>query len=128
MKQIVMAGVGLAVLAASVSAQQPVLNARVAAASSAKFQIALCSVKSDNSRTNDGGKALRESLDEKDPGKRAKVQSDGQKLLLEALAKNPQDGGAWYFLGRLGLMRGDLVMADTSFRKAQASRSIFSPA
>ncbi len=120
MKTIVWAGVALVGLAASVSAQQSTLNARVAAAHAAKFQIPLCNLKSSNGNTNDAAKDLRSAVEEKDAGKRARGIEGARKALVESTGKDPKDGAAWYYLARLSLIRGDVGGADSDFAKAQA--------
>lgn len=55
-----------------------------------------------------------------DPEKVAAALGNGVRVSQEAITQNgqAQNGGAWYYLGRLYLMQGDLVGADSAFARA----------
>lgn len=48
--------------------------------------------------------------------------ASGERVALEAITQNGQDksAGAWYYLGRIYLQKGDVVGADSAFKRAVA--------
>lgn len=115
------AGLGLALLlAAPLSAQVPdVVDARVAASQGERFVIPLCPMSMD-SKLSTAQRGLKAAIEEKAADKKAKGMADAIKALQEALAANPANGAAHYYLGRYHLIRGDLAGMDSAWTKAEA--------
>lgn len=63
---------------------------------------------------------LRTGLETEIDDNKARALENGQRVTLEAITENGQASspGAWYFLGRIYLQRGDLPGADSAFSKA----------
>lgn len=112
---------GLAVsLAAQLSAQTPpIVDARVAAVVAGQFAPPLCPMRKD-SRLNNIERALKTVAEERNQDRRDRGLTDADRLLREALAADPNNGAAWYFLGRFHLARGDMPGMDSAWTKAVA--------
>lgn len=109
------------VLAAPASAQQPtVVDARVAASLVGQFAQPFCPMRKD-SRLNNVERALKSYAEEREPARRDRALADADRLVREALAADPANGAAWYFLGRYHLARGDMVGMDSAWTRALES-------
>lgn len=121
MKKLVTAGLGLTLaLAGSLAAQQAgIVDGRVAAAQPDRFQIPLCQLRMDG-RVNNAQRALRSGIEEQNPERKERAMADVARLLAEAIAADPGNGAAWYYLGRYHLLRGDVVGLDSAWSRAEA--------
>jgi tetratricopeptide (TPR) repeat protein len=117
-----LASVLVASITASLAAQEPAVNDRVAKAMPTKYAPPKCELKPKHFKVSSGGTYLKTGIETEIPENRARALSSGQKVLLEAIQQNGQDKNpaAWYYLGRIYLQRGDLVGADTALSKAEA--------
>ena len=107
--------------AASLAAQEPALNDRVAKAMPTRYTPAKCELKANHFKVSSGATYLKTGVETSVPGNRARALTSGEKVLLEAIQQNGQEKNpaAWYYLGRIYLQRGDLVGADTALTKAE---------
>jgi tetratricopeptide (TPR) repeat protein len=123
MNKVLVAALLLATSAGMAAAQDPGIATLVSTTMSAnkKYIPPLCPLKAGSSKVNEGADWLRSAVEASDPGKRANALEEGTTALNRAI-KEGQDRNAavWYYLGRINLMKGDLVGADSSFTKAQA--------
>jgi tetratricopeptide (TPR) repeat protein len=100
------------------AAQQPVISAKLAELQPPKYQVPFCNLKQDG-KVKKGVDALRKAYDQK-ADKAAKL-TEAKTLILEAISEGQgQSAAAWYFLGRVYLMQGDVGGVDSVFTKAQA--------
>ncbi|MEO8449300.1 MAG: hypothetical protein ABI647_05885 [Gemmatimonadota bacterium] len=109
-------------VAGTASAQQPVINVKLAEAQPAKYTPPLCPLKSGGGKVDKGVDALKKSFEAKTPAdKQASLQLANQ-LLTEGITKENQAGNAaaWYYLGRVYIQQGDVGGIDSAFTKAQA--------
>ncbi len=115
-------GLLIPVAFAPVAAQDPGVAALVATTMSAnkKFIPPLCPVKA-TGKVSEGGNWLRAAVEAPDPAKRSNALEEGTLALNRAINQERQDrnAAAWYYLGRIQLMQGDVVGADSSFTRAQ---------
>jgi tetratricopeptide (TPR) repeat protein len=120
--RIVLAGLLTGSVAASLAAQEPVVNERVAKAMPTKYAPPKCDLKPKHFKVSSGATYLKTGIETEIPENRARALSSGEKVLLEAIQQNGQDKNpaAWYYLGRIYLQRGDIVGADTALSKAEA--------
>src|SRR3954466_14946057 len=109
-------------MAASLAAQEPVVNERVAKAMPTKYAPPKCDLKPKHFKVSSGATYLKTGIETEIPENRARALSSGEKVLLEAIQQNGQDKNpaAWYYLGRIYLHQGDIVGADSAFTKAVA--------
>lgn len=63
--------------------------------------------------------ALKTGIEDKDAAKRQKALDDAIKAGREATKGNPKSGGAWYYLGRTALVRGEAALADSALTQAE---------
>lgn len=107
--------------AASLAAQEPALNDRVAKAMPTRYTPPKCELKANHFKVSSGATYLKTGIETEVPGNRTRALSSGEKVLLEAIHQNGQEKNpaAWYYLGRIYLQRGDLVGADTALTKAE---------
>jgi tetratricopeptide (TPR) repeat protein len=120
--RIVLASLLAGSTAASLAAQEPVLNERVAKAMPTKYAPPKCDLKPKHFKVSSGATYLKTGIETEVPENRARALSSGEKVLLESIQQNGQDKNpaAWYYLGRIYLQRGDIVGADTALSKAEA--------
>lgn len=119
--------VGLLVFAASalalpvVSKAQEVPNQAVIIAIATKHEVPDCGLKSGHFKVSSGATYLKSAYDGSDAN-RARLLRDADRVLREAINDNGQadNGAAWYYLGRVNLMRGLLHAADTAFTRAES--------
>src|ERR1019366_1195283 len=103
-------------------------NARVMQALSGKgkYVPATCPLKGGNFQTNSAGVSLKTASEggfnsatdgstHVDTKKYIDLVNRAHNVSADAIAANPQNAAAWYYLGRSALMLGDLVGADTAF-------------
>ena len=121
MKKVMLSGLLLAAASGSLAAQQDGITSRVVAALDTKFIDAICPLKGSDFRVNSAKIYLKTATENADPEIRRAKLADGQRVLLEDLASAGQSKVAapWYYLGRVDLMKGDLVGADSAFTKAE---------
>jgi tetratricopeptide (TPR) repeat protein len=120
--RIVLASLLTGSVAASLAAQEPVVNERVAKAMPTKYAPPKCDLKPKHFKVSSGATYLKTGIETEVPENRARALSSGEKVLLEAIQQNGQDKNpaAWYYLGRIYLQRGDIVGADSALSKAEA--------
>lgn len=108
-------------LAASPLVAQGRINSRLAQGQPAKFTPALCPIKAGNSKVEKGISSLKKSYDAKTPVDRTGSLAEARQLLVTAITQEAQanNPAAWYYLGRVALLRGDPVEADTAFTKTE---------
>jgi len=120
MRRTMVAVLGLVALGATPLLAQQRFPSLVAD-SAAKLQIAFCNLRS-GGKVGDGQKLLKTGIEDKDPAKRAAALEQAQSVLEQAIAagEQAQSSGAWYYLARTYLARGDVAGADSAFTRAQA--------
>jgi Flp pilus assembly protein TadD len=108
-------------LAAAPLAAQERINLRLAQNQPAKYTAALCPIKAINSKVEKGISTLRKAYEAKTPAERTASLTESRQLLMTAITAEAQanNASAWYHLGRVALLRGDPVEADSAFTKAQ---------
>ena len=101
--------------------QQQVISDRVAKSMPAKYDPPKCELKSGHFKVSSGATYLKTGVETEVPDNKRRVWESGRKVLLEAIEKNgqAQNGAAWYYLGRIYLVEGDITGADTALAKAQ---------
>jgi tetratricopeptide (TPR) repeat protein len=113
----------LAFSAATAQAQQSqqVISDRVAKSMPATYKPPECELKSGHFKVSSGATYLKTAIETEVPENKRRVIESGRKVLLEAIEKNgqAQNGAAWYYLGRVYLVEGDITGADTALAKAQ---------
>jgi tetratricopeptide (TPR) repeat protein len=119
---LLVAGVLMAIGAASAAAQQPQGNQRVVQALPSRYVPPECGIKPGHFKVSSGATYLKTGIETGVPENRTRVLESGRKVILEAIQQNGQEKNpaAWYFLGRIQLQQGDIVGADTSLTKAEA--------
>jgi tetratricopeptide (TPR) repeat protein len=97
------------------------VNSRLASGQPAKFVQGLCPLRLGNKKLETGYNSLKKAYDAKTPAERSTLLTDARTNLVSAITTEGQgtNGGAWYYLARTALMRGDPVEADSAFTKAQ---------
>lgn len=101
-------------------AQGQAVNVRVAQAQPGTWAVPSCGLDKGNFLVSSGATYISTGVQQSDPTKRAHQFSEAQRVLLDAINKGQAEvSGAWYFLGRAYLYRGDLVGADTALARAQ---------
>lgn len=115
----VLALAGLAIAATPAAAQAPSPYRILVADSASRFQIAFCNLRA-GGKVNDGQRALRTGLEDKDAAKRAAALQSAESILLTEVS-NQQAGSSagWYYLARTYLARGDVAGADSAFRRTE---------
>ncbi len=118
---------GLLALAASalaipgLASAQEVPNQAVILAIATKHEVPDCGLKSGHFKVSSGATYLKTAYDGSDAN-RSRLLRDADRVLREAITDNGQaeNGTAWYYLGRVNLMRGLLHAADSAFTKAES--------
>lgn len=122
--RIVMAGALVGMSAVPGWAQQATVNDRVAQAMSAssKYTPPTCGIKAGHFKVSSGATYLKTGIESDVAGNRTRIFASGQRVLLDAIQKNGQDKNpaAWYYLGRIYLLQGDIAGADTAFTRAES--------
>ncbi len=110
-----------AALAAGPLAAQQGINLRLAQGQPARYTPPLCPLKAINSKVKKGEEVLRKAFDAKVPTERAALLAEARQNLVTAIVQEAQAGNAaaWYYLGRVALLRGDPAETDSAFTKAQ---------
>ena len=115
-------GLLTAVAVAPLVQQDPGVASLVATTMSAnkKFIPPLCPIKA-TGKVSEGGDWLRAAVEASDLAKRTSALDEGTAALNRAINQERQDrnAAAWYYMGRIQLMKGDVVGADSSFTKAE---------
>jgi len=108
------------IAAAPVAAQQNGIATRVSAQLGGKFQDADCQLKEGHFLVSSAKTKLSSYANTSDPVIGARLLREGAEVIRDAIATKGQDknGGAWYWLGRVNLLQGDVTGADSSFTKA----------
>jgi tetratricopeptide (TPR) repeat protein len=111
----------LVLTAAAVQAQQQVISDRVAKSMPTTYNPPECELKSGHFKVSSGATYLKTGIETEVPENKRRVIESGRKVLIEAIEKNgqAQNGAAWYYLGRIYLVEGDITGADTALAKAQ---------
>ena len=115
----------LSACAGVASGQQTTGNARVIAAmtlATSKYTAPACAAsKGNHFKVSSGATYLQTAIDKSDPAIKARALNDAQRVILEAIQQNQQENspGAWYYLGRVDLHKGDLAGADSALARAQ---------
>src|SRR5690606_22629649 len=120
------AGAGNAMAQASgVVGQTSGINTRVANAMQGavgSYEPAQCDALDDDLhfKVSSGKVYLKTSIETDVEGNRRRALDNGERVILEAITQNGQANspGAWYYLGRIYLHKGDIAGADTAFSKA----------
>lgn len=114
--------VGLLLLAAApLAAQQQVIATRVAGQLGGKFTDAQCQLKEGHFLVSSAKTKLSSYAGASDPVIGARLLREGAGVLQEAITTKGQakNGAAWYWLGRINLLQGDLKGADSAFALAE---------
>jgi tetratricopeptide (TPR) repeat protein len=120
--QIASAFMLLAAGAATVgSAQQSVMNDRVAKSMPTSYMAAQCNIKPGHFKVGSGAGYLKAAIETDVPESKVRILGQGEKVILEAVEQNKQEKNpaAWYYLGRIYLQQGNLYPADTALTKAE---------
>ncbi|MGH7591237.1 MAG: hypothetical protein ACREL2_07330, partial [Gemmatimonadales bacterium] len=113
-------------LATSVAAQQdPVIAARMAGTKGDGSPIEPVCKRTLNPGyylVSSGGTYLQTAMKTSQPDNRSRALHDGLRVLLQSITQNGQakNPAAWYYLGKIDLMLGDVAGADSSLTKAAA--------
>jgi tetratricopeptide (TPR) repeat protein len=114
----------LVVLAgAAAQAQQPVrdtLVARAVTGYTSKYEQPACHLSKGHFKVSSAATYLQTAVEKGDANRERSLDA-GERVVTEAIRQNGQDknAAAWYYLGRIYLMRGDVAGADSALRKAQ---------
>ncbi len=112
----------LAVLitAAPAGAQQSGIASRVSAQLGGKFQDAECQLKEGHFLVSSAKTKLSSYANTSDPVIGSRLLREGADVIRDATTTKGQDknGAAFYWLGRINLLQGDMTGADTAFTKA----------
>jgi tetratricopeptide (TPR) repeat protein len=119
--QIASAIILLSLGATAVDAQQPALNDRVAKSMPTQYQAANCGIKPNHFKVGSAAGYLKSAIETDVPESKVRILGQGQKVVLEAIQQNGQEKNpaAWYYLGRIYLMQGDLYHGDSALTKAE---------
>lgn len=120
------AGAGNAMAQQSgVVSQASGVNERVATAMRAavpSYEPAKCEALDDDLhfKVSSGKVYLKTSIETSINTNKARALDNGERVILEAITENGQDksAGAWYYLGRVYLHKGDIAGADSAFARA----------
>jgi tetratricopeptide (TPR) repeat protein len=107
--------------ATAAESQQRVISERVAKSMPTTYQAPDCGLKSGHFKVSSGATYLKTGIEADVPENQKRALDDGERVLLEAMRQNRQDGNpaAWYYLGRIYLQRGDIYGADSSLTRAE---------
>ena len=80
-----------------------------------------CELKSGHFKVSSGATYLKTGIETEVPENKRRVLESGRNVLTEAIEKNgqAQNGAAWYYLGRIYLVEGDITGADTAMARAE---------
>jgi tetratricopeptide (TPR) repeat protein len=112
----------LALTASAMQAQQTqVISDRVAKSMPNRYDPPQCELKSGHFKVSSGATYLKTGIETDVPENKRRVWESGRKVLIEAIEKNgqAQNGAAWYYLGRIYLVEGDITGADTAVAKVE---------
>jgi tetratricopeptide (TPR) repeat protein len=120
------AGAGSAMAQQSgVVAQTGGVNERVATAMKAavpSYEPAKCEALDEDLhfKVSSGKVYLKTSIETSIDANKARALDNGERVIREAITQNGQDksAGAWYYLGRIYLHKGDIAGADSAFSRA----------
>ena len=103
------------------TAQQPVLNDRVAKSMPNQYQPASCGIKPNHFKVGSAAGYLKSAIETDVPESKVRILGQGEKVLLEAIQQNGQakNPAAWYYLGRIYLTQGNLYGGDSALTKAE---------
>ncbi len=120
MTKAIVGGLLAALIAAAPVAAQNGIATRVSAQLGGKFQDADCQLKEGHFLVSSAKTKLSSYANTSDPVIGARLLREGTEVIRDATATKGQDknGAAWYWLGRINLLQGDMVGADSSFTKA----------
>src|SRR5690349_18099485 len=111
---------GLLVIAAaamvpSVAQGQAAPNERVITAIATRYEAPGCSIKAGHFKVSSAGTYLKSAYEAGVRANRDRLLRDADRVLIESIKDNSQgeNGAAWYYLGRVNLMQGDLRGADS---------------
>jgi tetratricopeptide (TPR) repeat protein len=104
----------------SASAQQRVIDDRIAKSMPSSYRAAECGIKPNHFKVSSGASYLKSAIETEVPENKTRILGQGQKVLVEAIKDNGQEKNpaAWYYMGRIYLYQGDLYGADSSFKRA----------
>lgn len=121
-KSIVGAGLVLLVASAPLAAQGNGIATRVSQQVGGKFQDADCQLKEGHFLVSSAKTKVSSASSASDPVIGARLLREGVQILTDAITTKGQEKNpaAWYWFGRINLLQGDMVGADTSFIRAAA--------
>ena len=113
----------LAIAASPIAAQDPAIAARMANVGG-KSEPKGCKLDPGHFRVSSGATYLQNALTTSVPDNRKRMLHDGKQVLLQAITQNDQtkNPAAWYYLGRIDLLMGDLAGADSALKATVALR------
>src|SRR6476469_2202655 len=87
-----------------------------------QYQAANCGIKPNHFKVGSAAGYLKSAIETDVPESKTRILGQGQKVVLEAIQQNGQEKNpaAWYYLGRIYLMQGDLYHGDSALTKAEA--------
>jgi len=103
------------------SAQQVVLNDRVAKSMPNQYVAATCHIKPNHFKVSSAAGYLKSAIETNVPESKTRILGQGENVVKEAIQQNGQDKNpaAWYYLGRIYLHQGNLYQADTALTRAE---------
>ena len=112
-----------ALLATPLAAQDPVIAARMAGTKGdgSPYDQA-CKLSPGHFLVSSGGTYLQTAMKTSQVDNRSRALRDGKRVLLQSITQSAQDKNpaAWYYLGRIDLMLGDMAGADSSLARTAA--------
>lgn len=120
--RLVVSGMLVAVVAAGAEAQQRPGADRVIAGLPPRYVAPECEAKTDHFKVSSAATYLKTGIETSVEENRQRAIENGIRVVTEAITENDQaqSAGAWYYLGRLHLQKGDIRGADTAFSKVEA--------
>ena len=108
-------------LAAPLAAQDPAVAAKMSGVQGDGSPRA-CQLSPNHFLVSSGATYLQTATKTSNPSNRARSLHDGQRVLLQAITQSAQGSNpaAWYYLGRIDMLLGDLPGADSSLSKVAA--------
>ena len=112
----------LVLVATPALAQQNGIASRVASQLGTKFQNPACELKEGHFLVSSAKTKVSSQAGSSDPVIGARLLKQGREISLDAITNKGQDKNpaAWYWLGRITLLEGDMVGADSAFTRAVA--------
>jgi tetratricopeptide (TPR) repeat protein len=106
---------------AAAQGQPKVISDRVAKSQPSKYEPANCGIKPNHFKVGSAAGYLKSAIETDVPESRTRILGQGVKVLLEAIQQNGQEKNpaAWYYLGRINLVQGDIYGADSALAKAE---------